>query len=54
MKKEIKLPEINLKELEKQKADNFKDRLEFISRYAEWIEKNPNKKWSMQQSKIIA
>ena len=49
----MKLPKIDLKELKKQKEENFKDRLRFIERYAEWLKKKPNKKWSSEQEKII-
>jgi len=49
----MKLPKINIKELKKQKEENFRARLEFIDRYAEWVKKTPNKKWSSQQKKII-
>jgi hypothetical protein len=31
----MKLPEINLKELEKAKEENFRERLEFQDRYVE-------------------
>jgi hypothetical protein len=47
------LPKINLKELEKFRERNFKERLEFIDKYAEWMKKTSNKKWSSQQKKII-
>lgn len=40
---------IDLKELEEQKKENFKERLEFIKKYAEWVKKTPNKIWSKQQ-----
>ncbi len=49
----VNLPNIDLKELKKQKEENFKDRLKFIEMYAEWLKKNPNKKWSSEQEKII-
>lgn len=49
----MKLPNINLKELEKQKKKNFKERLEFIDKYTEWLKKKNNKEWSNQQKKII-
>ena len=49
----MKIPKINLKELKKLKEDNFKERLEFIDKYADWMKKNTNKKWSSQQAKII-
>ena len=48
-----KLPKIDLKELEKFKEENFKERLKFIDQYTEWLKKTPNKVWSSQQKKII-
>lgn len=48
----MKTPDIDLKELKKQKEENFKDRLEFIKRYVEWLKKTPNKKWSSEQRDI--
>ncbi|MEK6914582.1 MAG: hypothetical protein AABW83_02920 [Nanoarchaeota archaeon] len=47
------LPEINLKELEKLKEENFKERLEFIEKYVLWIKKNKNNEWSESQKLII-
>ncbi len=49
----MKLPKINLKELEEDKKKNFKERLKFIDMYAEWIKKVSNKEWSSQQKKLI-
>lgn len=49
----MKLPQIDLKELEKAKEKNFKERLEFIDMYVDWIKKTPNLQWSLQQKKII-
>jgi len=49
----MKLPKIDLEELKKQKEENFKQRLEFIDKYVEWLKKTPNKEWSSQQKKII-
>jgi hypothetical protein len=40
----MKAPNIDLKELKRMKEENFRDRLEFIDRYAEWLKKTPNKK----------
>ena len=48
----MNLPEIDLKELEKMKKDNFRQRLEFIDKYVEWLKKTPNKKWSRQQKNL--
>lgn len=47
------LPKVNLKELKKQKELNFKQRLEFIDKYTDWLDKTPNKKWSKQQKAMI-
>ncbi len=49
----MKAPEINLEELRKLKERNFRERLEFIEKYAEWIKKTSNKEWSSQQKKIV-
>ncbi len=49
----MKLPEINIKELEKLKQDNFKERLKFLDKYGEWLKKTRNKEWSSQQKEII-
>ncbi|MDP2749352.1 MAG: hypothetical protein Q8O89_00795 [Nanoarchaeota archaeon] len=48
-----KIPKIDLKELNRLKEENFKERLEFIDKYAAWVKKQPNKKWSSQQAKLI-
>lgn len=49
----MKLPKIDLKELERMKRLNFKERLKFIDFYSEWVKNAPNKAWSKQQKKII-
>lgn len=49
----MRFPKIDLKELEEFKEKNFRERLEFIDKYAEWVKKQPNTKWSSQQNKII-
>ena len=49
----MKLPRIDIKELEKMKEDNFKDRLEFIDKYAQWVKRTENSKWSLEQKRII-
>jgi len=49
----MKMPDIDLKELKKQKEENFRQRLEFIDKYVEWLKKTPNKKWSKQQKELI-
>lgn len=49
----MKLPEINLQELEKIKKENFRERLEFQDRYVKWIKMSNNVKWSAAQSAMI-
>ncbi len=49
----MKIPRIDLKELEKIKEENLKERLKFIDLYTKWIKKMENKKWSSKQKKII-
>lgn len=48
-----KLPEINLEELKKFKEQNFKERLEFLDWYAEWVKNSSNAKWSSAQKSLI-
>lgn len=47
----MKTPDIDLEELKKLKEKNFKERLEFIDKYAKWMKKTS--KWSSQQKEII-
>jgi len=49
----MKTPNINLKELDKFKKDNFRERLEFIDKYVDWLKKTQNKKWSSEQKNLI-
>jgi hypothetical protein len=49
----MRTPRVNLKELEKIKEANFRERLEFIDKYVEWMKKTPNKTWSSQQKDLI-
>lgn len=49
----MKIPDIDLEKLKKLKEKNFQDRLEFIKKYANWMKKTPNKKWSSEQKEII-
>mgnify|MGYP001593684054 CR=1 FL=1 len=49
----MKAPKVDLKELEKIKEENFKERLKFIDQYSNWVKKNSDKKWSSQQKSII-
>jgi hypothetical protein len=48
-----RLPEIDLEELKKLKEQNFKERLEFLDWYAEWVKKSNNAKWSSAQKGLI-
>jgi hypothetical protein len=48
-----KLPEINLKELERMKEENFRERLEFLDRYADWVKKTDNATWSSAQKAVV-
>jgi hypothetical protein len=49
----MKIPDIDIEKLKKFKEENFRDRLEFIKKYADWLKKTPNKEWSSQQKEII-
>ena len=49
----MKLPKVNLKNMEESNEKNFRERLKFIDMYTEWLKKTPNKEWSSQQKKII-
>jgi hypothetical protein len=42
-----------LSESKKEKERNFKDNLNYIDFYADWIKKTPNKVWSKQQKQFI-
>jgi len=48
----MRTPHIDLKELKKLKEENFKDRLEFIDKYVEWLKK-PKTRSGVQQKEII-
>jgi hypothetical protein len=48
----MRTPPIDLKELEKLKEENFRERLEFIEKYVEWVKKTSNKEWSTQQKEL--
>ena len=43
----------DLKALKRQKEQNFKERLEFVRRYADWVRRTPNKVWSRQLAKML-
>lgn len=49
----MNLPEIDVAALKKWKKQNFKERLAFLDKYAEWVKKNSNKDWNKQQQMII-
>ena len=49
----MKTPRIDLRELEKFKKENFRERLEFIDKYVDWLKKTSNKKWSSEQKNLI-
>lgn len=44
---------VDIEELKKAKEANFKERLDFIDRYVEWIKATPNKVWSKQHKDFI-
>lgn len=45
----MKLPNINLEELEKSKEENRRQRMEFIKEYVIWLKKTSNEEWSSQR-----
>lgn len=49
----LKLPKIDIKELERAKEQNFRERLEFLDKYAEWVKKTENSKWSSEQKTLM-
>lgn len=49
----MKLPKIDFKELEKEIAENARQRREFVKQYAEWLKKTPNAVWSQQQNTLL-
>ncbi|MCX6802989.1 MAG: hypothetical protein NTY48_00265 [Candidatus Diapherotrites archaeon] len=53
MEKGLKLSKKDLKEIDAEKKRNRKQRTEFVSAYAKWLKKTPNKDWSKQQNKLI-
>lgn len=53
MARGLKLTEKDFKELEAEKKRNRQQRMEFVSMYAEWLKKTPNKVWSKQQVKYL-
>lgn len=49
----MKRPTIDLKELQKAKEENFRERLEFLDRYAQWVKNTSNTKWSSAHKNLI-
>jgi hypothetical protein len=49
----MRTPRINLKELKKLKEENFRERLEFIDKYVEWMKRSSNKTRSPQQKDLL-
>lgn len=49
----MKTPNIDLKELKKIKDENFRERLQFVEKYAQWVKKTSNENWSKQQRDLI-
>ena len=49
----MKVPDIDIEKLRKFKEKNFQERLDFLKKYADWVKKTPNKKWSKEQKEII-
>lgn len=49
----LKLTEKDFQELEEEKKRNFKQRMEFVDMYAEWLKRTPNKVWSRQHAKYF-
>ncbi len=49
----MKIPEIDLKELEKEMQENKRQRRDFAKQYAEWVKKTPNAIWSTQQNQLL-
>jgi len=50
----MKIPKIDLKELQREKKRNEKERLEFIDLYVKWLKKTPNKKWSKIHAQFLS
>lgn len=44
---------INLKKLEKERENNFKERLKFIELWVNYIKKHKDEEWSSQQNELI-
>lgn len=48
-----KLTKKDLEEMDLEKKRNFKQRMEFIDFYTNWLKKTPNKVWSKQHVKFL-
>jgi hypothetical protein len=44
---------LNLNEIEEDRKRNRKQRLEFITMYAQWVKRTPNSVWSKQQKQML-
>ena len=44
---------MNRKEIEKDIERNRAQRLEFVTWYAQWVKRTPNKVWSRQQREMV-
>jgi len=49
----MKLPKIDIKELEKVQEANFQERLKYIDMHVDWMKKTSNIIWSSAQKSII-
>ncbi|MEX0920623.1 MAG: hypothetical protein WDZ69_03540 [Candidatus Pacearchaeota archaeon] len=45
--------EQNLEKRNEEKLKNFRERLDFIKFWAEYVKTNPDEKWSEQQNMLI-
>ena len=53
MDDDITKVKIDFEQLEAEKQRNFKERLEFIDWYVEWLKRTPNKVWSKAQKEVV-
>ena len=51
--KRIRDVEVNLEELKKDKEKNFQERLKFIDWWVEYMKKNSDAQWSVEQNRVI-
>ncbi len=52
-RKVLKLTKKDLRELEKEKELNNRQRMEFVDLYADWLKKTPNRVWSKRHKKFF-